>query len=913
MLCRMFISLLLLVPLTGEIQADVPVTFLRTMAPPERDVEGLETEFVSVRVDAGKTVGPLPPLQGDLSQGAETGDPSFYEEMEHRLTELKPRLVRVSPFANIFGPMGSPGQAISLNDDGTLKIDFSDGDRIIHSLRRAGAKICWNCASWPKDWRSEKGDGYPKDLKIWASFIRQVVQRYNTGDKRLIDYIEFWNEPASFNAKAYDVLAKTALDVDPGVKVGAPATMDLKLSAVEAAVKHSHETGTPLHFISYHLYYKPPWEWPEIIAKAQAVLDKYPGMEKTEMLVTEWGIDAGESGSCDTRFNAAYYCAVLERLIPYYPQVRPTHFELREGWDWKGPSRDLFGRWGMLTYTNMLPKPVFQAARMWARMAPNQLECSSSDERIRTLASVGPEKLTILVWSYPRKFQRMQANAPEHGPSVMDIPVTIDVKGLRFRSAGLSYERYALDYLHSNITTDLGRSELEKVQGVILAREAVAKSSADSDFRVQTVMPLHGVSLIVLRPAERAPADVEAIPDRYQIWAGQSAGIEIRPQFGEDFPLELLPDRGSPDQWRTEIVSQQPLRIRVTPLLPDIRAQQFYTAWVKRTDWGALGRVLCEFRTDIPVRAESASWRMDVDAQTRSGKVVIPLRGLANTAIQVKSRWSSKRLLRIDPIVDQVAVAPDGVANLSANVSLPKDARPGKYSLVTVPNTGVDLNPIETTVYLPMQSHRTRTELSLDGQLDEWQDIEPIVLNSKASWGGHHTARWGGPDDLSGTIRSMWDKTNLYFAFEVTDDHHITHFFGRDMSKYDLIHIGFDLRRDCLDKNAFFIEDDCDYGIAFTDRGGAYRFWGAKRREEIPKEMVIGVVQKGHVTTYEVAFPWKAEFEPYATPEAGRVMGVSIELCDIDPDEGQGFLRWGEGLVWHTKRPALFNSLQLVK
>ena len=208
----------------------------------------------------------------------------------------------------------------------------------------------------------------------------------------------------------------------------------------------------------------------------------------------------------------------------------------------------------MLTYTNMLPKPVFQAARMWAQMAPDQLECVSSNDRIRALASVSPEKLTILVWSYPRELQRMQANDPKHGPSVMDIPVTVDVANVPFRSAGLSYERYALDYLHSNITTDLGRSELEKVQDVILAREAVAKASADSDFRVQTVMPLHGVSLIVLRPAERAPADVEGVPDRYQIWAGQSAAIEIRPKFSEDFPLELLPDRGSPDRWRTEIV-----------------------------------------------------------------------------------------------------------------------------------------------------------------------------------------------------------------------------------------------------------------------------------------------------------------------------------------------------------------------
>ena len=76
-----------------------------------------------------------------------------------------------------------------------------------------------------------------------------------------------------------------------------------------------------------------------------------------------------------------------------WPQVRPTYFEVREGWDWKGPSRDLFGRWGMLTYTNLLPKPVWQAARMWAKMEGDRVEADSSDRPMchaRGHATVAP-------------------------------------------------------------------------------------------------------------------------------------------------------------------------------------------------------------------------------------------------------------------------------------------------------------------------------------------------------------------------------------------------------------------------------------------------------------------------------------------------------------------------------------------
>jgi len=301
------------------------MTSLRTLGPVESGIEGLETKFVKVIVNADEPLGEMPPIQGDLSQGAETGDPLFFEEMEHLVSEINPQLVRVEPFAAI-------ESAVSLDDTGGLRVDFARADRIIESLRRAGARICWNCAAWPKEW-SKKHDRYPKDLELWQSFIRQVVEHYNGGGTRRIDYIEFWNEPAGFNTEAFERLAQTATAVDPGVKVGAPAVMDLKLSAIEKAVSHCVKTKTPLHFISFHLYYKPPWEWPEIIGRAQQLLNRYPGMERLEMLVTEWGIDAGESGTCDTRFNAAYYCSVLEHMLPYWPRARPLQFESRDGWD----------------------------------------------------------------------------------------------------------------------------------------------------------------------------------------------------------------------------------------------------------------------------------------------------------------------------------------------------------------------------------------------------------------------------------------------------------------------------------------------------------------------------------------------------------------------------------------------------
>ena len=65
------------------------------------------------------------------------------------------------------------------------------------------------------------------------------------------------------------------------------------------------------------------------------------------------------------------------------------------------------------------------------------------------------------------------------------------------------------------------------------------------------------------------------------------------------------------------MLSEDPLRLRVTPLDPAVRAQQFYTAWVKRTDWRAMGRVVAEFRTDFPVTIDQHNCRVDVPRTTR--------------------------------------------------------------------------------------------------------------------------------------------------------------------------------------------------------------------------------------------------------------------------------------------------------
>jgi Ca-activated chloride channel family protein len=58
-------------------------------------------------------------------------------------------------------------------------------------------------------------------------------------------------------------------------------------------------------------------------------------------------------------------------------------------------------------------------------------------------------------------------------------------------------------------------------------------------------------------------------------------------------------------------------------------------------------------------------------------------------------------------------------------------------------------------------------EISIDGNISEWNFAAPLELNSNKMARG---ASWGGPDDLSARIWLAWDDTALYFAVDLRDD-----------------------------------------------------------------------------------------------------------------------------------------------
>src|SRR5690606_21445285 len=68
-----------------------------------------------------------------------------------------------------------------------------------------------------------------------------------------------------------------------------------------------------------------------------------------------------------------------------------------------------------------------------------------------------------------------------------------------------------------------------------------------------------------------------------------------------------------------------------------------------------------------------------------------------------------------------------------------------------------------------MTSRRVPVAPDVDGDLWDWPEAEPIVLNRReqliSEW-----RKWEGPEDASALVYTCWDDDNFYIAAEVVDD-----------------------------------------------------------------------------------------------------------------------------------------------
>ena len=221
-----------------------------------------------------------------------------------------------------------------------------------------------------------------------------------------------------------------------------------------------------------------------------------------------------------------------------------------------------------------------------------------------------------------------------------------------------------------------------------------------------------------------------------------------------------------------------------------------------------------------------------------------------------------------------------------------------------------------------------RGEITIDGDLVEWEIVRSLaqeITTKPQDWyqivpgggagrdtnkGGRRVSRGqiDGDDDLKVTWMTLWDKDNLYFAFEVVDDD-INElkppYETRDGRNFEGYWLCFDTKHDAPTKKfgnkkfdtaavaaiSTYEPDDTFWEIApLTARGAGAAFQrdGEVADPELnsPAKGHIAAKQDGGSYTFEVRMPWKI-FDPYygkrIKPEDGDIIGFDITVMDVDP------------------------------
>lgn len=209
---------------------------------------------------------------------------------------------------------------------------------------------------------------------------------------------------------------------------------------------------------------------------------------------------------------------------------------------------------------------------------------------------------------------------------------------------------------------------------------------------------------------------------------------------------------------------------------------------------------------------------------------------------------------------------------------------------------------------------RRTGDIHLDGSLDEeaWKNAPACDLNEARQFfiSIPGAKPWGGPQDLSGTMRFLWDDEHLYVGVNVTDDVFCNTKQDEEIWNGDSLQFLINpFRQEAQGKGRY------DYAFGFGKKGNQ-----ASCHLSADPGAPAGVVPEIRVFTkrldpsngamsYEIAIPW-SRLAPFK-PKASADLGLSMIINEDDGTGRKSFIGWFGGV--HLKETDFVGDLILEK
>ena len=272
--------------------------------------------MVGITIETQSELGPLALWRHSVGHGGINPLP-LPERVVQGTAALRPRLIRIfiQEFFRVYPDHD--------------RFDWSRLDPYMDALARTGANVIAAITIKPPPlypaidhavWR-------PTDVGEWQAVVRALVHRYSV-ERPIVTHWEIGNEPdlgegggspyrildPADYAAYYEMTARAVLEAFPQAKVGGPAMAEMHREPLPGLLKHCARTGTPLDFLSWHLYHSDPGRHGYLVRIAR-LLAQEAGLAP-ELMVTEWSCDfppvSVEDGAFDPRRAASVAAAILE-------------------------------------------------------------------------------------------------------------------------------------------------------------------------------------------------------------------------------------------------------------------------------------------------------------------------------------------------------------------------------------------------------------------------------------------------------------------------------------------------------------------------------------------------------------------------------------------------------------------------